>query len=145
MKNALAISAIALTLTLASPALAGTATYTTKGGDVVLTGSPERGGNMQTGTSMVRMDDGSSHSETWTCIGVTTPPNDKIFDAHTVCDIKSDKGVYTATFGCQNLDGGAQGCVGGLYGRSGAYAGKRGATTWSGRGGSGSGTMQWYD
>lgn len=145
MKNALAITAAATTIALGSPVLAGTATYTTNGGDMVVTGTPERGGSMQTGTGMVTMDDGSSHSETWTCIGVTTPPNSKIFDVHTVCDVSSPKGAYTATFGCQNMDGGAQGCVGGLYGRTGAYAGKNGATTWAGSGGTGSGTQQWND
>ena len=145
MKSSISIVAAVAMLVVSGPAFAGTGTYTTKGDPPVTTGTPQRGGSMQTGTSVVTMSDGSTINEKWTCIGVTNPPNSKIFDVHTICDVSSDRGNYTATFGCQAMEGGMQGCVGGLYGRSGAYEGKTGATTWSGGQGSGSGTMQWRD
>lgn len=145
MKNSLKTVFVAAILVAGSPAFAGTGTYTTKTSSTVRTGTPERGGSMQTGTSTVTMSDGSTSAQTWTCIGVTQPPNAKIFDAHSSCDVKSPQGDYTVSFGCQILEGGRQGCIGGLYGRTGSYAGKTGAVTFAGTMDGGSGTMQWSD
>ena len=145
MKNAFAIATATILLATSAPAAAGFSTYTTNTANAVMTGSPDMGGAMSTGTSRVTMPDGSQYDESWTCIGATNPPNAKVFDSHTVCDVTSPRGTYSVNFGCQRLAGELQGCVGGLYGRTGAYAGKSGATTWAGGQTSGSGTSHWLD
>ncbi|TNE34714.1 MAG: hypothetical protein EP350_01385 [Alphaproteobacteria bacterium] len=140
--------AIAAATCLLAPtaALAGTATYTTKGGPAKTVGTAEYQGSYQEGTSVVTFSDGSTSKESWTCIGTSQPPNGKIFDFHFACDATGDAGSYSMIFGCNNGEAeGAQGCVGGLNGKTGKYEGKNGATTWAGVNGNGMGTMQWND
>ena len=102
-------------------------------------------GTYTTGTSTVTWPDGKKTVDKYTCIGTSQPSNDKIFDAHTICDAGNADGTYTAVFGCQFLgkDMLSTGCVGGLTGRTGKYAGKGGTITFSGRSGKGSGTGTW--
>lgn len=146
MKKAIATAVSAAILVFASGAQAASATYVTKGGEEITTGTDDFGASMQRGTSTVTLPDGSTRSEEWTCIGASNPPNSKVFDLHFVCDLKSDAGTYSINFGCQNLDeNGLQGCVGGLVGKTGEYSGKMGATTWAGTGGNGNGTQHWLD
>lgn len=127
-------------------------TYTTTGAESVTVGTQAPGsgrmiqGGMQKGKSVSTHADGSKVEETWTCISTTQPPNAKIFDVHSLCDISNARGTYTITFGCQIMDeNGAMGCLGGLYGKTGWYEGKGGGTTWMGLNGSGTGTAQWSD
>lgn len=144
MKNAISMTIVAGALCIASTAQAGTGVYKTTGGEATSVGTPESMGSFQVGTSVVTSDDGKTHSESWTCIGTTQPPNAKIFDMHFVCDIGSDAGTYSVSYGCQVLSkDGTLGCVGGMRGKTGMYAGMGGATTWSGNNGNGTGTMQW--
>lgn len=147
MSNILRIGALAICLAIPGIAHAGTATYTTTGGPEKTVGTDQYQGSYQDGTSVVTFSDGSKVSEKWTCIGVSQPPNAKVFDFHFACNSSSDAGSYSMIFGCNNVPGGngMQGCVGGLNGKTGRYAGKNGATTWSGTGGTGTGTMQWTD
>ncbi|TNE43386.1 MAG: hypothetical protein EP341_11480 [Sphingomonadales bacterium] len=144
MKRAISTTIAATMLCLASAAQAGTGTYVTTGGPVKAVGTDQYQGSYQEGTSQVSYSDGTSVSETWTCIGVSQPPNSKVFDFHFACDASGDEGTYSMIFGCNNIpDTDAQGCVGGLNGKTGRYEGKNGATTWSGVNGNGMGTMQW--
>jgi len=102
-------------------------------------------GTYWTGTSTVTWADGTKTTDKYTCISTTQPINDKLFDAHTVCDGSSTEGTYSSVWGCQitSKDGMNMGCLGGLTGRTGKYAGKGGTITFMGRGGSGSGTGTW--
>ena len=151
MKKLIAASC-ALALCVPTGAMAATYTYTTQGGDSVTVGTRAPGdgriiqGGMQTGTSVSTMADGTRVNESWTCISTTQPPNAKIFDVHSLCDVTNERGTYTITFGCTiTSENGAMGCLGGLYGKTGAYAGKGGGTTWMGLNGTGTGTAQWTD
>lgn len=146
MKNVFVIAAAAGCLVMPTVAIAGTATYSTKGGPEKILGNADYQGSYQEGTSVVTNSDGTTANENWTCIGVSQPPNAKVFDFHIVCEAKGSAGSYSMIFGCNNIgENGMQGCVGGLNGKTGMYEGKNGATTWSGAAGTGSGTMQWSD
>lgn len=151
MKKTIAFAIMVIGVGTASIAHAGTSTYTTTGGAMTRVGTetPDGGmfgGSLQVGTSVQTMADGSKSDESWTCIGVSQPPHDKIFDQHVACDVTSAAGDYSIIFGCDNISkDGKQGCVGGLYGKTGAYKGKGGATTWAGKDGTGVGTAQWND
>lgn len=146
MKNTLTVIAAAAVFAMPTAALAGTSTYTTTGGPTKLLGTANYQGSYQEGTSVVSKSDGTTVNENWTCIGVSQPPNAKIFDSHVVCEAKGAAGSYSMIFGCNNIgENGMQGCVGGLNGKTGSYEGKNGATTWSGTNGTGLGTMQWSD
>jgi hypothetical protein len=135
-----------LAMCLAGSAHAASATYTTTGGEQTVTGNADFAASMQRGTSSVTASDGKGRTENWVCIGASNPPNSKVFDVHSVCDVTSAAGSYSINFGCQNFGkDGMQGCVGGLVGKTGIFAGKSGATTWAGTGGTGSGTMQWLN
>jgi hypothetical protein len=150
MKRKLSIiTAVMATFTF-SAAQAQTYTYMTKDNPGMQVGTTAPNGRViaataNTGQMTITMADGSKITETYTCIGTTQPPNAKIFDAHTICDASGPNGSYTATFGCTNMEGGAQGCVGGLYGKTGKYVGRGGGTTWMGKDGVGRGTGQWSD
>ncbi len=140
--------AIAAGMCLLAPtaALAGTGTYATTGGPEKLVGNANYQGSYQEGTSVVTYSDGTTENEKWTCIGVSQPPNAKVFDFHVVCEASGAGGSYSMIFGCNSInEDGLQGCVGGLTGKTGRYEGKSGATTWSGTRGTGMGTMQWSD
>lgn len=146
MSKTLRIAALAICLAIPGIAHAGTATYVTTGGPEKTVGTDQYQGSYQDGTSVATYADGTKVNEKWTCIGVSQPPNAKVFDFHFACDASSDAGSYSMIFGCNAIDDkGLQGCVGGLNGKTGRFAGKNGATTWSGTGGSGTGTMQWGD
>ncbi|WP_427964930.1 hypothetical protein [Altererythrobacter sp.] len=145
MNRAIAYSIASAALCYASVAVAATSTYTTTGGPEKTTGNEQYQGSYQEGTSVVTFSDGTQVNENWTCIGVSQPPNAKLFDFHFACDASGPSGTYSMIFGCNNVENGMQGCVGGLNGKTGIYEGKNGATTWAGQGGSGSGTMQWAD
>jgi hypothetical protein len=146
MKMMIKTAVLAALLAAPSMAIAGTATYTTTGGPEKTTGTDQYQGSYQDGTSVVTFADGKQVNENWTCIGVSQPPNSKIFDFHFACDSSGEAGSYSMIFGCNNIgDTGAQGCVGGLSGKTGWYEGKNGSTTWSGAGGTGMGTMQWSE
>lgn len=146
MKMTSKAALIAALLAAPSMALAGTATYTTSGGPETTTGNSNYQGSFQKGTMTVTFSDGTSVDENWTCIGVSQPPNSKIFDFHFACDASGPKGSYSMIFGCNAIGkDGAQGCVGGLNGKTGSYEGKGGSTTWSGKAGNGMGTMQWSE
>lgn len=152
MKTYFAIAISTVMLATPSAALAGHLTYTTTGGESVTVGTTAPGtgrliqGGMQSGTSVSTAEDGTKINERWTCISTTQPPNAKIFDVHSLCDVSNSKGTYTITFGCTFTGSdGAMGCLGGLYGKTGWYQGKGGGTTWMGLNGSGTGTSQWTD
>jgi hypothetical protein len=113
-------------------------------------GGPDFRGNpvvgaFWTGTSTVTWADGKKTTDKYTCISVTQPVNDKVFDAHTVCDGSGADGTYTSVWGCQytSKDMMSMACFGGLTGRTGKYAGRGGTMTFMGRNGSGSGTGTW--
>jgi hypothetical protein len=113
-------------------------------------GGPDYRGNpvvgaYWTGTSVVTWADGSKTTDKYTCISSTQPANDKVFDAHTVCDGGNAEGTYMMIWGCQytSKDMMSMACWGGMTGRTGKYAGKGGTISFMGRGGSGSGTGTW--
>ncbi len=141
----------AITMCMAGAGQAASYTYSTAdnaGGTAVGMQAPTGqmvGATATTGTSTIKWDNGKTTTETYTCIGMTQPQNDSIFHTHTMCDATSPNGNYTALFGCQTGENGAQGCVGGLYGKTGSLAGKRGQITWAGKDGKGTGTGQWND
>ena len=107
MKKVLGYTFAAAVLCCANVAVAGTATYTTTGGPEKTTGTDQYQGSYQEGTMVVTFADGTKVNEKWTCIGVSQPPNDKIFDLHFACDASSNAGSYSMIFGCDNIgDGG---------------------------------------
>jgi hypothetical protein len=125
-------------------------TYSSADSTSTAVGGPDMRGNpvagtYTTGTSTVTWADGTKTVDKYTCIGTTQPSNDKVFDAHTICDAGNSDGTYTAVFGCQftSQDRLSTSCVGGLTGRTGKYAGKGGTITFGGRSGKGAGTGTW--
>ena len=104
------------------------------------------GGLMWKGKSDTMMG-GKKVASTFTCISMSQPENDSIFNSHVVCDISASDGNYTLIGGCtpQNKEMTKTSCVAGLYGKTGAYAGKRGNLTSLGSATAASGTGQWFD
>lgn len=102
-------------------------------------------GSYWTGTSTVTWADGKKTTDKYTCISSTQPANDKVFDAHTVCDGGNAEGTYMMIWGCQftSKDLMSMACFGGMTGRTGKYAGRGGTISYMGRGGNGSGTGTW--
>jgi hypothetical protein len=98
-----------------------------------------------TGTSTATWADGKKTTDKYTCISMTQPSNDKVFDMHVMCDATGPNGNYSSVWGCQftSKDMLSTGCVGGLTGRTGTYAGRGGTITFMGRSGNGSGTGTW--
>lgn len=140
----------ALLAFVAGTAQAQNFTYESTANAPTVVGGPDMRGHPAvgvswTGTSAVTWADGKKTSDRYTCVSTTQPANAKIFDVHTICDGNNADGTYSAVFGCQYVSKDMQsaGCVGGLTGRTGKYAGRGGTITFSGRGGSGSGTGTW--
>ncbi len=94
---------------------------------------------------MTAWADGKKSTDKYTCISMTQPSNDKVFDMHVMCDATGPDGTYSSVWGCQftSKDMQSTGCVGGLTGRTGKYAGRGGTITFMGRSGNGSGTGTW--
>ena len=145
----LALVAAALGLS-ATAAQAQTFTHTSNQTKAVSTGgvAPDGtpfGGLYQTGTQVITMADGKKVTETYTCIGMTQPPRNSIFQFSTICDATGPNGDTASVWGCNtvNRERNEVSCVGGVYGKSGSYAKRRGTVTWYGVNGSGSGTGQW--
>ena len=146
MKRPLMYCTAAISLVAPTIAFAQTATFKTTGGESTVVGITGSIGSFQDGTSIATYSDGSTRNETWTCIGVSESPNNKVFDMLFVCDHNSEVGSYMIKFGCNNLNAdGLRGCIGGIAGKSGIYEGKLGGATWSGTDGTGLGTIQWLE
>src|SRR3546814_16525330 len=85
MSNTLRIGALAVCLAIPGIAHAGTATYTTTGGPEKPVGNEEYKGSYQDGTPVVTFSDGSKVNDNWPCIGVSQPPNAKLFEIPFPC------------------------------------------------------------
>ena len=107
-------------------------------------GSPF-GARMWTGKSIGDMG-GRKTSTTYTCISMSQPPNDSIFQAHAVCDVTAPDGTYSLLMGCnfRNKDATIGSCLGGSFGKTGAYVGKAGTVTVYTKAGKTTGTGQWF-
>ncbi|MEP0190498.1 MAG: hypothetical protein ABJP70_07745 [Erythrobacter sp.] len=155
-KSAVLASAMAVTaLTGASSALAqpsaDTFTFTSQASSNVTVGSDGTGlnpysGSYLTGTSETAFANGTNTAGNYTCVSMTQPPTDSLFDAHMLCDVTDSQGSYSVTFGCTIIDAATVNwsCIGGLYGKSGAYEGRRGTLTNHTVGDAATGTGQWY-
>lgn len=150
MKAIGSLCCAALLASASSAAFAQNFTYSSVDSSNKAVGGPDMRGNpvvgtYSTGTSTVTWADGRKSVDTYTCIGTTQPANDRIFDAHTICDAGNADGTYTAIFGCNftSKDMRSTGCVGGLIGRTGKYVGMGGTITFGGGTGGGTGTGTW--
>lgn len=103
------------------------------------------GGQMTTGTAESTWQDGKKTTATHTCIGVSMPPNDSTYSFRIMCDSTGAEGASSTIWGCTNpaKDTGSVVCTGWAFGKTGMYAGKRGAMTFVGVNGTGSGTGNW--
>jgi len=130
-----------------------TFTFSTKSEPITSIGGDEKhnipySGWHWTGNSTAETSTGKKNETTFSCVMMSQPPNDSLFQAHTLCDIKAKDGSYSysAVMGCTFIDAasGEVSCVGGLYGTGGVYSGRRGSITNHAKGGVSSGTGQWY-
>jgi hypothetical protein len=103
-------------------------------------------GSSWTGSTTGMMADGRKLSSTFSCVMMSQPPNDTLFQTHALCDIKSADGTYSVAMGCELLNPATMeaSCIGALYGTGGAYAGKRGSVTNHVKSGVAHGTGQWF-
>lgn len=148
MKKTFAISGALLAVATAAPAAAQTFTFQSDGKPsttIVIPGPDGKpyGAAVVNGSGATTYADGKKASYTYTCISMSQPPRDSIFQSHMMCDVTTPDGMFAATFGCNNMSADEMGCIGGLTGKSGAYANRRGAVTSHGKGSKSSGTGQW--
>lgn len=150
MNKLFAICIIAVAAGSASAAQAESATFTTKqtssqGVGGARTDGTTFGGQMTTGTSETVAADGKKWSGTHKCVGVTMPPNDTTYNARIMCDNSDPSGTSSTIWGCTMpaKETNTVFCTGWAFGKTGAYAGRRGAMTFVGVDGTGSGTSQW--
>lgn len=134
----------------AQPA-ADTFTFTSQSSNEVGVGNDGTGsvpyfGGYFVGTSQTALADGSKRAGNYTCVSMSQPTNDKLFDIHMLCDVTDSEGSYSATLGCTVIDAATTNwsCIGGLYGESGAYEGRFGTLTNHTVEDAASGTGQWY-
>ena len=153
-----ALSGLAATLALIGATVPGTAlaqdvtfTFTsTSNAPSTLGGNSKNGvpysGSHWTGSSIGKSSAGETTKTSFSCVMMTQPPTDTLFQAHMLCDITAPDGTYSATMGCQFIDmaKGEVSCIGGLYGTGGAYAGRRGSITNHAKGSASTGTGQWF-
>ncbi|MFM5884567.1 MAG: hypothetical protein ACKOQ3_04435 [Novosphingobium sp.] len=147
-----AIAATVLACLFAGTAQAEDFTFDAAANPATTVGGPDMRGNLAmgttwTGTSTVTWADGRKATDKYTCVMVTQPVNDKIFDSHGICDATGADGTYSSIWGCQfvSKDGRSTACWGGLVGRSGKFAGRGGTITFAGKDGNGHGTGSWGD
>lgn len=148
-KHVSAMIALAL-IASASTASAQTFSYTSKSnapmmavGGVTPDGVPF-GAQSLTGTTETMMG-GKSTSASFKCITMTQPTNDKLFDAHMMCDVTAPDGTFTSAWGCDFMGPDAQACVGRLLGQTGVYAKRYGSVTSQNKAGSAVGSGQWSE
>lgn len=139
--------------TTSATAQAGGVTFTfssTSNAPTALGGDGKNGvpysGMHWTGSSMGQTSTGAKTKTKFSCVMMTQPPRDSLFQAHMLCDVTADDGSYSAAMGCSFMDAAKQetSCIGGLYGTGGAYAGRSGSITNHAKGGVSSGTGQWF-
>ena len=151
LASAMAISALAgASSAMAQPA-ADTFTFTSQSNNEVNVGNDGTGsvpyfGGYFVGTSQTALADGTNIAGNYTCVSMSQPPTDKLFDVHMLCDVTDSQGSYSATFGCTIIDAATNNwsCIGGLSGESGAYEGRFGTLTNHSIGNAATGTGQWY-
>ncbi len=148
-----ALAMIGATAPTSASAQAGNVTFTfssTSNAPTMLGGDGKNGvpysGQHWTGSSTGKTSTGATTKTSFSCVSMTQPPTDTLFQAHMLCDITAADGGYSATMGCQFIDmaKGEVSCIGGLYGTSGAYTGKRGSITNHAKGSASTGTGQWF-
>lgn len=146
----LALSALVLFGMSTGAAQAQNFTFESVANAPTTVGGPDMRGNSVvgstwTGTSTTTWADGRKSVDRYTCVMVSQPVNDKIFDAHGVCDGTGADGTYSSIWGCQLTakDGRSTACWGGLVGRTGKYSGRGGTMTFMGTNGTGGGTGTW--
>ncbi|MGK0375777.1 MAG: hypothetical protein ACJA2E_002262 [Arenicella sp.] len=102
-----------------------------------------------TGSTVSVTEDGTKTKRTYSCVMMSQPPNDSLFQTHMLCDIKALNGTYSTTMGCTIIDPKTfeTSCIGGLYGTGGAYEGRRGSLTsyLKSAGAKSKGTGQWFE
>ncbi|MFM9852472.1 MAG: hypothetical protein ACKVOJ_06665 [Sphingomonadaceae bacterium] len=148
-----ALAMIGATLPTTASAQAGAVTFTftsNSNAPTMLGGNGKNGvpysGMHWTGSSTGKTSTGEATKTSFSCVMMTQPPRDSLFEAHMLCDITASDGGYSATMGCQFIDAakGEVSCIGGLYGTSGTYAGRRGSITNHAKGSASTGTGQWF-
>lgn len=152
------LSSIALVsvlwLAISSAAMAQSFTFTsTNDGMTSIGGNGQNGVPYSaahwTGNSAGMSADGSKTKTTYSCVMMSQPPNNTLFGAHMLCDIKAQNGTYSAVMGCTTIDPKTRetSCIGGLVGTGGDYAGRRGSITnyVKAMGADSKGTGQWFE
>ncbi len=148
-----ALAIIGATVPTAAMAQSGDVTFTftsTSNTPTMLGGNGKNGvpysGMHWTGSSTGKTSTGATTKTSFSCVMMTQPPRDSLFEAHMLCDVTAADGGYSATMGCSFMDQTRQeaSCIGGLYGTSGAYAGRRGSITNHAKGGTSTGTGSWF-
>ena len=104
-------------------------------------------GTFGTGSSVATNADGSKMKSTSTCVSLTQPANNHIFDAHLVCDLESADATFMVIAGCNviNAESRELSCVGGMAGKTGDLEGRRGTVSWHAKGDVAKGAGQWHE
>jgi hypothetical protein len=149
-KSLFALAALAAALA-STAAQAGTFTWESTNEPAMSVGFPGPEGMPFMGLMWKGKSDtvigGKKVASTFTCMSMTQPEHDSIFNSHVICDVSASEGTYSLIGGCtpQDKTMTKTSCIAGLYGKTGVYAGKRGNLTSFGSGTASSGTGQWFD
>jgi len=100
-----------------------------------------------TGNSTRETSDGKKTESTYSCVMMSQPPKNTLFQLHMLCDLKASDGTFSSILGCTLMDPATTelSCVGALLGSSGAYADRRGNMTLHAKDGVSTGTGQWFE
>lgn len=101
-------------------------------------------GAMVTTNAGETITEGKMTKSTGTCIRMSQPPRDAIFDFHVMCNSSDAMGTWTTSLGCSDLGSNMRSCVGNMRGLTGVYAKRKGNIATYGKGQSSSATGQWF-
>ena len=100
------------------------------------------GASAWSGTSDLVMD-GKKLASNFTCVAMSQPDHDKVFDSHMICNGGDTSGTWTSVWGCSGQQATGMSCWGRMVGLTGAYANRRGVISGSGKGTMQTGSGQW--
>lgn len=155
-KRALSSTALLslLWLAMSSTAMAQSFTFNSTSDEIKSLGGDGQNGvphgaSSWSGNSVGVFADGSKNKTTFSCVMMSQPPNNTLFQNHMICDVKATDGAYSAVMGCNIIDMKTfeTSCIGGLYGTGGTYSGRRGSITnyVKAMGADSKGTGQWFE
>lgn len=101
-------------------------------------------GAMATTNTGETTTEGKTTKATGTCIRMSQPPRDAIFDFHVMCNNEDAMGTWTISLGCSDLGSNIRSCVGNMRGLTGAYAKRKGNIATYGEGQTSTAAGQWF-